>query len=234
MVSEVTIGSALEQQSQTTAASTSLAEDFSQFLTLLTVQLQNQDPLDPMDTSEFTNQIVAFTGVEQQINTNQKLDDLVALQLSSSLSSALSYVGLDISYIGNEFNYDGTLPAKINYAMDGSAIDAKVRVLNEQGDILYEEQAKTSAGNNEFVWDGTDKNGNPLPAGTYQVRIDALDANDQPVVSTTVVSGRVRGVETQNGLTFALVGERAIALGNILNASQPDEAPPPEEEEIDA
>ena len=79
MVSDVTINSALNQQQKTESAKTGLAEDFAQFLTLLTVQLQNQDPLSPMDTTEFTNQLVAFTGVEQQINTNQKLDSLVAM-----------------------------------------------------------------------------------------------------------------------------------------------------------
>lgn len=221
MVSDVTVGTALDAQSQTNAASAQLSEDFSDFLNLLTVQLQNQDPLDPMDTSEFTNQIVAFTGVEQQINTNQKLDDLVALELSSSLGSALSYVGLDISYVSGEFYYDGTNPASMQYALNGEAVDATVRVVDAQGEVVYEEDGSTAAGNQDFTWDGTDSNGQPLPEGTYEIRIDALDIDDEPVIATTVVTGRVRGVETQNGLLFALVGDRAVSLANILNANEP-------------
>ena len=107
MVSNVTINTALDQQSKTAAAQDKLATDFSQFLSLLTTQLQHQDPLSPMDTTEFTNQLVAFTGVEQQINTNQKLDSLVSLQLGNAMGSALGYVGLDVSYISSEFYNDG-------------------------------------------------------------------------------------------------------------------------------
>ena len=84
MVGDVSIGTALNQQAQTNSSSVGLASDFNQFLILLTTQLQHQDPLSPMDTTEFTNQLVAFSGVEQQINTNQKLDSLVSLQLGNA------------------------------------------------------------------------------------------------------------------------------------------------------
>ena len=236
MVSDVSIGSALDSQSRTAQAQTGLAEDFAQFLTLLTVQLQNQDPLSPMDTTEFTNQLVAFSGVEQQINTNQKLDDLVALQLNNSMGGALGYVGLDASYVSSEFFSDGESPVTINYALDNVAVEATVRILNEEGTPVFEGPGGTSAGSQEFVWDGLDSFGNPVEPGTYTVQIDALDNNDDAVGSSTVVEGRVRGVETQGGLIFLLIGERAVSLGNVLNVSQPDAPaedtePPAEEEE---
>lgn len=232
MVSDVTIGSALDAQSKTAAAQTGLAEDFAQFLTLLTTQLQNQDPLSPMDTTEFTNQLVAFTGVEQQINTNQKLDDLVALQLNNSMGSALGYVGMNASYVSSEFFSDGESSTTINYALDDVAIDANLRITNETGDVVFETSAETSAGSHEFIWDGLDNFGNPVEPGTYNVQIDALDVDDNAVGSSTVVEGRVRGVETQGGLVFLLIGERAVSLGNVLNVSVPDEPvaeDPPEE-----
>lgn len=225
MVSDVTVGTALDQQSKTAQASTKLADDFSQFLNLLTVQLQNQDPLSPMDTTEFTNQLVAFSGVEQQINTNQKLDDLVALQLGNTLGSALTYVGMDVSYVSSELSFDGETPVKINYALDTPAVESKLRVFDESGEVVFEAEANKSLGNNEFLWDGTLKNGGMAEPGTYEVKIDALDIDGNPISSTTVVTGNVRGVETQNGLVFLLVGERAVSVGNILNASQPKEKP---------
>lgn len=222
MTSDVTINNALQQQAGTQQASTKLAEDFSQFLTLLTVQLQNQDPLSPMDTTEFTNQLVAFTGVEQQINTNQKLDSLVALNLGNTLGNALGYVGLDASYVSSEFFFDGSSAQTINYALDSAAIESTIRIVDESGDTVFETDGSKNSGNNEFVWDGTDGQGNVLPEGTYQFRVDALDINDEAIGTTSVVTGTVRGIENQNGLIFLLIGERAVSLGNILNVSEPE------------
>lgn len=221
MVSDVTISSALNQQANTQASTAALAEDFSQFLQLLTIQLQNQDPLSPMETNEFTNQLVAFTGVEQQINTNQKLDSLVAMQLGNVTGSALGYIGNDISYISSEFNFDGTSDVPIKYSLNETAVESTLRILDESGSIVYETSAATAVGQNEFIWDGTDGKGNTLEPGTYSVVVDALNANDEGVDSTFVVSGRVTGIETQNGSVFAIVGERAVSLGNVLSVNLP-------------
>ena len=229
MVSDVTFNQLAQQQANTQAASTGLANDFNQFLQLLTVQLQNQDPLDPLDTNEMTNQLVAFTGVEQQINTNQKLDALLAFQSSGSLSSALGYVGLDVSYVSSEFFSDGQTPTTINYALDGVAVEATIRIVDEAGATVYEEPGSTSAGSQEFVWDGLDSFGNPVEPGTYSVRIDALDGQDNAVGSSTVVTGSVSGVETQGGAIFLIVGERAVSVSNVLNAKQPAEPPAPDD-----
>lgn len=222
MVGDVSIGTALDSQSRTNAASGNLAQDFAQFLTLLTVQLQNQDPLSPMDSTEFTNQLVAFAGVEQQINANQKLDALVALNLSNSMSSAIDYVGLDVSYISSEFNFDGSKPVDMKYAYSGESlpVSSKLRIYNEAGQIVYETEANKAAGQNSFTWNGRDKQGNLLAPGTYEVKIDALDANGEAVPATTVVTGKVRGVETQNGLIYLLIGDRAVALSNVINTVQ--------------
>lgn len=219
MSSDVTINTALTQQSQTLSSSQSLASDFSSFLTLLTIQLQNQDPLSPMDSTEFTNQLVAFAGVEQQINTNQKLDSMVSLQLSNAMGSAIGYVGKNVSYLSSEFNFDGETPVEINYAYQGEPVEAMIRIENEEGDIVFETPADLDAGSNEFVWDGRGDDGELVPEGTYEIKIDALDIDGQPVESTTVVTGLVRGVETQNGIIFLLVGERAVALGTVINVS---------------
>ncbi len=221
MASDVTISSAIQQQQGTSAAGTQLAEDFNQFLTLLTVQLQNQDPLSPMDTTEFTNQIVSFTGVEQQINTNQKLDALVAMGLTNAFTGALQYVGLDVSYLSSEFHYNGEKPADISYALDEQAVETKVNIYDESGDLVFSADVSSNVGVNDFTWDGSLTNGGTAPAGTYEVKIDALDIDGKAIGSSTVVTGAVKGVETQNGTLFLLVGDRAVPVGSVLNASNP-------------
>lgn len=222
MVSDVNINTALTQQQKTNNATAQLSTDFSQFLNLLTIQLQNQDPLSPMDSTEFTNQLVAFSGVEQQINANQKLDDLIALQLGNSMGQALNYVGLDATYVSTEASFDGTNPVNVKYAFDDPPASATFRIENEDGDVVYEKKLEDlSVGQKDFTWDGKMKNGEMAEKGTYTLRIDALDGAGKSVKSTTVVSGRVRGVETQGGSMFLLIGERAVSLGNVINVALP-------------
>lgn len=220
MTGAVTIDTALNQQAKTQSTAAKLNEDFLQFLTLLTTQLQNQDPLSPMDTNEFTNQLVQFSQVEQQINSNQKLDSILQLQLSNNFSSSLQYVGMDINYLSSEFNFDGTSPVEIDYALSESAMDSRLFIVDENGEAVYSQEAGETAGSHSFTWDGKTNGGVPVEPGTYKVRIDARNYDDEAIESTTVVSGKVDAVETQNGQVFLVVGERAISLSNVLKAGQ--------------
>ncbi len=230
MVSDITVTGAIQDANKTQAQSVQLAEDFNQFLILLTTQLQNQDPLNPMDSSEFTNQLVQFSQVEQAINQNQKLDDLVSLQLGSISSVALGYVGLDVNYISSEMSYDGEAPVKVSYAIEKDAFSAKINVYNEEGGLVYSATVPKDVGKHEFVWTGAHMGGGQVEPGTYSVSIDALDTDGNPIDTSTVVSGRVRGIESQNGVVFLLIGERAVPLGQVINATLPAEEEVPLED----
>lgn len=219
------IGAATADAIKTANQKVTLSNDFGDFLRLLTTQLQNQDPLSPMDANEFTNQLVQFSQVEQQINSNQKLDNLVALNLSSAMSQAIGYVGLDASYISNELNYDGSTPVKVTYSTDTVPAQGTLRILDHDGVSIYESDVAGKTGKNELIWDGKDKFGQTVAGGTYTVQIDALDPDNKAIKSTVVVQGRVRGLETQDGQIFLLVGERAVPLANVLNAAQPEQIP---------
>ncbi len=220
MASDVTINNALDFAQSTANSSAQLAEDFDSFLVLLTTQLQNQDPLSPMDSTEFTSQLVAFSGVEQQINANKKLDSLVSLNLGSSFSSSLNYVGKNVSYVSSESYFNGSDPISFDYAIDGSAADTTINIFNESGDLLLSQEVNSHDGITSFTWDGKDENGIMQPAGTYKVRVDALDSKNEPLTATTVVNGHVSGIETQNGTTFLLIGDRAVSIGNIINVTE--------------
>jgi len=224
MTSDVNINSALSAVQNTQASTVGLAEDFSDFLNLLTVQLQNQDPLSPMDTTEFTNQLVAFTGVEQQINTNQRLDDLVALSLGDSFSSTLGYVGRNISYISSEAFYDGSTPVDLSYAISGDSVETTINIFDENGDVVFSQPVSDDDPQETFTWDGRNDNGSLVDAGTYNIRVDAIGADGEPLETTTVVTGRVSGVETQNGVNFLLVGERAVSIANVINVTEANTA----------
>jgi flagellar basal-body rod modification protein FlgD len=237
MTSVTTTTDLAYQADRTAQQRISLADDFTQFLTLLTTQLQNQDPLSPMDSTEFTNQLVQFSQVEQQINSNQKLDSLLQLQMASISSVALGYVGMDVSYLSAEMNFDGTEPVTVNYALAEGATVAKMNVYNEDEELVYSIEAPKSVGKNEIVWTGMTKDGTMAEPGTYTVSIDAANSAGEPIETTTVVSGRVRGIESQNGLVYLLIGERAVSLATVVNARVPEEAAPPppsggEEEDV--
>ncbi len=223
MASDVTINNALDFQQRTTNASNQLAEDFDDFLILLTTQLQNQDPLDPADSTEFTNQLVSFAGVEQQINANQRLESLVSLGLGTSFASSLNYVGRDVSYVSSEAFFDGSRPIEVNYTIDGASADTTINIFSEDGDLVFTRPVSDDETIESFTWDGRDENGVLQPQGTYSVRVDALDAQNNPLTTTTVITGRVNGVETQNGATFLLIGERAVSVGNVINVTEAEE-----------
>ncbi len=218
MVSDITLTGQAQQASQTAQQSVTLAEDFSQFLQLLTTQLQNQDPLSPMDSNEFTNQLVQFSQVEQSINTNTKLDDLVSLQLGNSTTAALGYVGLDIQYVSAEVALEQGESTTIRYSLDAPAQISKINIFSEDGQLVFSGDADQRVGAHEFEWNGRDLVNNELPSGTYIVRVDAADVNEEVVNTTTVVQSRVKGIEQQNGIVYALVGERAVPISEILNA----------------
>lgn len=228
MSSDLTVTQAANNSAATQQQRAQLTEDFDDFLSLLTIQLQNQDPLSPMDTTEFTNQLVAFAGVEQQINTNEKLDSLVNFGLTNVNTQALSYVGLQANYQSTELYYDGARPVDISYVVDGTAVEADIRIVDENGETIRIIQGETGAGRKDFVWDGLQDNGLPAEEGTYQVRVDAIDNDGTPLNSQILVSGIVRGVESQDGRALLLIGERAVPIGNVINVFQPE--PLPEEE----
>ena len=223
MVSDVTVSGAVNNAQKTAQQAVGLAEDFDQFLILLTTQLQNQDPLNPMDSTEFTNQLVQFSQVEQAINQNQKLDDLVSLQLGSVSSVALGYVGLDVNYISSDMNFDGETPIDVSYALSADAVSSKMQVYNEAGELVYTAEAPRTVGKHTVTWDGSHMGGGMVEEGTYTVQIDALDNEGATIDTKTVVSGHVRGIESQNGVVYLLIGERAVPLGQVINASLPSD-----------
>lgn len=197
----------------------SLAETFDTFLTLLTTQLQHQDPLNPMDTNEFTSQLVEFTNVEQGIKTNQKLDDLIALQTDMQLNDAVGYMGKQVGADGIILMLqDGE--STITYDLGANADKVNVLIIDEEGNTVRTLEGDTEVGHHEITWDGLDEDGDPLEDGLYGFLVTAIDADDAPVPLVQGTIGRVTGVKLVDGVVTLEVGELEIALSDVLSITQ--------------
>jgi flagellar basal-body rod modification protein FlgD len=220
----ITSTGATQSANKTQLAQQVLNSNFSQFLRLLTTQLQNQDPLNPMDSAQFTQQLVMYSQVEQQLATNTKLDNLTSLTMNSSLSLALGYVGKDITYTSAELNFDGATPVDISYNLTEAATSATMNILDDEGNVVYTTTVSDTTGLNKVTWDGTTTQGPTAESGTYSIQLVATDETGNTSNITTAVTGLVRGIENQDGVPNLLVGDRAVPLDIVINASTP---PPP-------
>lgn len=225
-----TTGSGLAgQQAQ---AQESLDETMNNFLMMLTTQLQHQDPLDPLDTAEFTGQLVGFSTVEQLIAANQKLDDLIAAQSLANddqdlAAQPIDYIGMEVEVIGSGFGYQDS-PATLAYHLDTPANLVTVTVLDGLGEPVWETTAApTSQGRHEVVWDGTKSDGAPAEPGLYYVEARAVDGAGIITQPPTFVSGTVTGVDTSLGLPLLKVGELFVSLDEITAVREPTPPPPP-------
>ncbi len=206
---------AFKEPNSSGVASLSLGETFDTFLALLTSQLQNQDPLDPLDSNQFTEQLVQFSGVEQSINTNNKLDQLIALQSGNQINSAVSYIGKTVEVIGDQlWLEDGA--AAISYGLDGNAAETVITIVDETGTTVRTFTGETAAGRHELVWDGRDSTGDPLPEGVYGFTVTAVDSDQNTVATLTGSTGRVTGIEIVDGLITLKIGDLGVPVDRIF------------------
>jgi flagellar basal-body rod modification protein FlgD len=212
---------------QVTTSKNKLAKDLNSFLQLLTSQLKNQDPLSPMDSSEFTNQLVEFAQVEQQIGMNDNLTSLIGLTNQSIVSNAVNYIGKTIEGESNQAPLqNGKLKAA--YGLNAEAHQVTVVVRNEAGDIIYSRPIDSAAGRaqgvHSFEWDGKDSNGNQLPDGPYTISVTAVGADETPIENYITAFGRVTGVTSINGATVLLVGKVGIPVNSVLSVTGSEES----------
>ena len=196
-----------------------LAETFNQFLTLLTTQLKHQDPLDPMDSSEFVNQLVQFSEVEQSISTNQKLEDIFNLQTRNQAMSAVGLMGHMVEASGNKLALvDGN--AELTYTLTSDSATTVIGIMNGQDQIVFNAPGNTTAGKHSLTWDGMDINGNKLPDGEYKIFVAARDAEEAQIKVTTGSVARVTGIETTDDGVMLLLGTSAIPFENVRSVRE--------------
>lgn len=211
-----TLGAAEAAQSGRFSGNSAMNETFDQFLLLLTTQLQNQDPLNPMDTAEFTQQLIGFANVEQQILTNVNLENLTALQAYNQLAAGVGLIGRWVEADGNSLTLKGGEGIGA-YTLVGEAASAEITVTDANGKVVRRMSVPTGNGHHEFIWNGLDDGGQIMADGVYTFSIKATDSDGGPVASYTSSIGKVDGVETDDeGILLLKMGDVKVPLSLIM------------------
>jgi flagellar basal-body rod modification protein FlgD len=200
-------------------ASNSIAGNFNEFLQLLTTQLKNQNPLDPLDTNQFTQQLVQFSSVEQQINMNTQLTTLIGLQQTAQSAQAASFVGATVAVNGSTAQMVNS-QATWNYSVSSPAT-ATITVTNASGQTVFSETGTVQPGQQAFNWNGVGTNGQQWPDGAYTIAITATGANGQSVGVSTQVQGVVDSVDLSQNPPVLSVGGQNFTLNQILRVVNP-------------
>lgn len=197
---------------QSTEAAATASADFDSFLRLLTAQMRNQDPLSPMDSTQFVEQLASFSTVEQQIKTNSQLEGLVANLTASDLSSASEWIGRHVETSSKSSRFAGE-PLDYRIPESASGTPTEAVVYNSSGEAVF--RAPIAAGQKDFTWNGTDANGKTVSYGEYSVEVNFSN------------NGEV--VDIKSPLTIAAVTEARIidasaklilANGTVIDPSE--------------
>ncbi|WP_257170235.1 flagellar hook assembly protein FlgD [Bradyrhizobium sp. SRS-191] len=194
-------------------ARSGIADNFQSFLTLLTTQLQHQNPLDPLNVNQFTQQLVQFAQVEQQLKGNTLLERLVEAQKSAQSTQALMLVGRTAVVDGSE----ATLAkgSAVWNLRSPKSVTATVSVTNATGQLVYSGTRVLNSGDNGFAWNGQASNGVASPPGPYKLVVDAKDAAGRSVAVSAEAQGVVESVDLTKNPIMLSIGGRNYALGSV-------------------
>lgn len=219
MATTAAAATTLSGNTSTQLATSRLADSEQTFLKLLTVQLKNQDPTSPLDTNQFTNQIVSMTGVEQQIQTNKLLGQMTN-NGSSGISNAVSMIGKDVTSATSNSTLTDT-GATWNYNVLGVPANVVLTVTNSQGETVWSgPPTQTAGGDQVFTWNGVNTQGRKLPSGgKYTLSVAATDAQSGSLTTSVSIKGTATAVETTDGVVYVVIGKTSVPLSTITSVA---------------
>ena len=204
---------------KSTVDNNSLASNFQTFLTLLTTQLKNQNPLDPLDTNQFTQQLVQFAQVEQQIKQNTQLETLISIEKSAQATTALAYVGATVAIDGQTAALkNGQATWTFNVP---KPVTSQVTIRNSTGQTVYTGSFSMNAGMQSFQWDGRDAQGVKWPDGNYTISVTGKDTSGQTVAIPSEIEGVVDSVDLTKTPPELKVGGQPFTLDKIKRVVRP-------------
>jgi flagellar basal-body rod modification protein FlgD len=197
-----------------------LTGDLQSFLTLLTTQLKHQDPLEPMDSTEFTSQLAQFAGVEQNIQTNANLEKLIGLNSSNQTLTAVGYLGKYVEAKGNTAALvDGQ--ANFAYALPSNATAVAITIRNQSGVQVLTVPGEITAGRHTFAWDGLDLQGVQQPDGKYTITVTAVGSNGQSLGVQTYTAGLVDGADSSGDTVKLTIRGVEVPLSDVVAIKEP-------------
>lgn len=212
-----TTSSTSSSTSTATATSTASAS-YNTFLTLLTTQLQNQDPLNPTNTDTFTSEMIQLSGVEQELAIEGQLETISTNLSTLTESNGLGYMGKTVTASGDTTAMQsGT--AKWDYTLDSAASTVTLAVEDSDGNTVYTTSGDTTSGTHSFSWDGTTTSGGTETSGDYKLVVTAKDASGATVSTSTQLVGTVTGVDSSSGSTVLKIGDISVSVSNVDSIS---------------
>ena len=185
------------------------------FLQLLVAQMKNQDPTSPQDPTQMVTQLAQFNALQQQITSNQYLQQIANAQTSNATNAA-SYLGHTAVVNSSNFTFDGTTAQKFLVNLGSAAANATVDVVDSNGNTVATlNNGALPAGSSTFTWSGTMSNGLTAPAGQYSIQVSAQDSSNQSVSSTAQTMGTVSAVDLSSTGAQLVVNGSPVSLSNI-------------------
>jgi flagellar basal-body rod modification protein FlgD len=198
------------------SALASIAGNFNSFLTMLTTQLQNQDPSSPMDSGQFTSEIAQFAGVQQQVNTNTNLGQLISLTQNGQVTADSGLVGQKATFTGSQIPLQsGT--GRIAFTT-ASAEPIAIAVTDASGNVVRTVQETSTAGSNSWTWDGKDDSGNSLADGTYDIAVETQDSAGNATAVPFTITGSITGVsKSSSGDVLLQMGSDSVDMNTVTS-----------------
>lgn len=208
-------GSSSDSSSSASLGLSSLANNYTTFLTLLTTQLQHQDPSSPMSSDSFTSELVQFAGTEQQVQTNAKLSSLISLNESSQLSSGSQWIGQTASATSTTLPLQNGSASLSFSATQGQTV--AIAVSDSSGKIVKTDTGAAASSTNNWTWNGTDNSGTKLADGAYSVSVKTIDSTGTTSDLPFTIKGTVTGVHKGASDLEVEMGRASIPLSSITN-----------------
>lgn len=193
------------------------------FMKLLITQLQNQDPLNPMDDKQFIAQMAQFSSLEQLTNINDGITKLGQGDTRMEMLNAVNYIGKEVQADGGAISLSGGSASTVAYTLPADAGDVTLNVFDAVGNRVQSVSlGARKAGNHEYVWNGRDQYGNQAPDGAYQVLLTAQTPSGQSMETRMTVSGKVTGLESQDGRNYLVLEDgRVLDLLSVQRIVEP-------------
>jgi len=208
-----------ESNTPTTPASAQQPLGKDDFLRLLVAQLSAQDPLNPMDSREFSAQLAQFSALEQMTNVNSTLGDLVKAQQAMGNSSMISLIGKQVDVPGNSFEHAQGGTTNLTYSLGAKADSTRIEIYDAGGTLVKTLNGPGAEGNNLVTWNGLDNQSQPVRDGFYTFKVRSTDANGKQVNATTFTTGLVTDVLFEKNEAFAVVNGEKLPAAEITRVS---------------